>query len=93
MSLFHVLWGVAAPNVSFVSLRTDRGPLAAARAALAKDLRSDLYMEELIDKTIKLNFGGAILAGERHMPRDIACFGSVAPQLTTFAVNPLEKKS
>lgn len=91
LSLFHVLWGVAAPNVSFVSLSSDRGPLAAARAALAKDLRLDLYMEELIDKTIKLNFGGAILAGERHMPRDIACFGGVAPQLTTFAVTPLEK--
>jgi len=91
LSLFHVLWGVAAPNVSFVSLMSDRGPLAAARAALAKDLRSDLYMEELIDKTIKLNFGDAIVAGERHMPRDIACFGSVAPQRTTFAVTPLEK--
>ncbi|MFP3334330.1 hypothetical protein SB761_26935, partial [Pseudomonas sp. SIMBA_064] len=28
LSLFHVLWGVAAPNVSFVSLMSDRGPLA-----------------------------------------------------------------
>ncbi|AFO47355.1 hypothetical protein T1E_1500 [Pseudomonas putida DOT-T1E] len=91
LSLFHVLWGVTVATTSFASLASARDPLAAARAALAKDLRSDLYMEELIDKTIKLNFGGAILAGERHMPRDIACFGIVAPQLTTFAVTPLEK--
>ncbi|WPJ99409.1 hypothetical protein R6U79_19680 [Pseudomonas putida] len=91
LGFFHIVWGMATAATSFASLVSDRGPLAAARAALAKDLRSDLYMEELIDKTIKLNFGGAILAGERHMPRDIACFGIVAPQLTTFAVTPLEK--
>ncbi|GAB1618874.1 hypothetical protein [Pseudomonas sp. NGC7] len=61
------------------------------RAALAKDLATDLYMNEVVEKTIQLNFGGAIAGRDLYLPRDVVSFGSVNPKLTTFTVSPLEK--
>lgn len=91
LDLGHFFFAVLLAYSGQVSLFKSNafGPI---RAALAKDLPSDLRLEEVVENTIKLNFGGAILSREQHMPRDIVCFGHVDPRSTTFTVTPLEKE-
>ena len=89
-SIWHFFWAFGLPYDAFTSTSTS-GIFGALRRALYKDLGTNFYTREVVEKTIKLNFGGAILSGEQHLPSDVACFGSVAPQSTTFAVTPLEK--
>ena len=89
-SLGHFDWALKLPYEAFVAA-SGKGVFSALGRALHKDLHTPLYMREVVESTIKLNFGGAILSGEQHLPSDVACFGSVAPQSTTFAVTPLEK--
>ncbi|WP_176507652.1 hypothetical protein [Pseudomonas urethralis] len=91
LSAKHAIWGFSVFFNAFRNNVTTKGAFLSLRAALAKDLRTDLYMRDVIEQTIKLNFGGAILSDEQHLPRDIACFGKVAPRLTTFTATPLEE--
>ena len=86
----HMMFVLLLPYTSYLDIGDLRafGPI---RAALAKDLATQLRMDEVVEQTIKLNFGGAILSREQHMPNDIICFGHVDPRSTTFTVTPLEK--
>lgn len=89
--LSHIFWAASVVPFLLVDYIGVRGAFDGFREAYKKSLQTDLYLRDAVEKTIKLNFGGRILSGEQYMPHDIACFGSVAPQLTTFAVSPLEK--
>jgi len=89
-STVHAVWLRVSvyETVNNVACRTSIPQL---RAALAKDFATDLYINEVVEKTIQLNFGGAIAGRDLYLPRDVVSFGSVNPKLTTFTVSPLEK--
>ncbi|MFJ4443667.1 hypothetical protein ACIPZ8_16430 [Pseudomonas sp. NPDC089422] len=90
LDLEHGLFVLYLASNGFYQLLRSKayGPI---RDALAKDLASNFRMDEVVENTIKLNFGGAIVSREQHMLRDIVCFGHVDPRSTTFTVIPLEK--
>lgn len=86
----HYLWVAFLPFASFAALDR-RYPINQVRFALAKDLRTDANINDVVEKTINLNFGGAIISTDQHVPRDVVAFGNVNPRQTTFRVTPLEK--
>ncbi|MGO0629676.1 hypothetical protein ACTORR_06440 [Pseudomonas sp. SAR267] len=57
---------------------------------LTRQMSTNVQLEHVVTETIKLNFGGAIVEDDVHLPRDIASFGKVSPRLTSFTVTPLE---
>ncbi|UBM26638.1 hypothetical protein K8374_06595 [Pseudomonas sp. p1(2021b)] len=58
--------------------------------ALNKSFAVSASIDDLIDKTIKLNFNNAILRDKTRIPRDVVAFGKVNPTLTRFVVDDLE---
>ncbi|MBF8777297.1 hypothetical protein [Pseudomonas fulva] len=77
-----------------VTLITLREPmLSLVRSAarpIQRNLPADLMVEQTARETLRTKFGGAIIADDVVVPKDIGCFGSIAPQLTTFQLSPLE---
>ncbi|MDH0573869.1 hypothetical protein N7668_21735 [Pseudomonas fulva] len=57
---------------------------------IQRNLQADMLVEQTARETLRTKFGGAIIADDVVMPKDIACFGSIAPRLTTFELSPLE---
>lgn len=87
--LDHTLFVYFMPWTSFSVVAREKS-LPALRAALAKDLSTDVQLSEVVAQTVKLNFGGALVPSEQHLPRDVATFGHVNPRLTAFTLTPLE---
>lgn len=57
---------------------------------IRRNLQANLMVEQTARETLRTKFGGAIIADDVVMPKDIGCFGSIAPRLTTFELSPLE---
>ena len=60
------------------------------RDALKKDFKFTAPLKELVDETIKLNFGNVLIGQDQFAPCDIALFGSINPTTTAFAIDPME---
>jgi len=60
------------------------------RKAFEKNFQFSQSLKELVDETIKLYFGNALIGQDQFAPRDIALFGAVNPAATAFAVDPME---
>lgn len=60
------------------------------RKAFEKNFQFSQSLTELVDETIKLYFGNALIGQDQFAPRDIALFGTVNPAVTAFAVDPME---
>lgn len=60
------------------------------REAFEKNFQFSQSLKELVDETIKLYFGNALIGQDQFAPREIALFGAVNPALTAFAVDPME---
>jgi len=89
-NLTHLLWVALLPFATFASLSAHY-PINQVRFGLARDLRTNSNINDVVEKTINLNFGGAIITRDQHVPRDVVAFGNVDPRQTTFRVTPLEK--
>ncbi|EKT4466194.1 hypothetical protein QEL93_001580 [Pseudomonas putida] len=57
---------------------------------LAKSFSLSNSIETLVDETIKLNFGNAIVGSTNRVPGDVVTFGKVNPSLTRFVIDDLE---
>lgn len=77
------------PWNSFVTIVREQS-FPVLRAALAKDLSADIHLSDVVEQTVKLTFGAALVPSEQHLPRDVATFGHVNPRSTTFTITPLE---
>ncbi|XBG32861.1 hypothetical protein ABH853_07490 [Pseudomonas sp. 13.2] len=60
------------------------------REAFEKNFKFTSNLRELIDQTIKLNFGNALIGQDQFAPRDVAFFGAVNPTVTAFAIDPMQ---
>lgn len=60
------------------------------RKAFEKNFQFSQSLKELVDETIKLYFGNALIGQDQFAPREIALFGAVNPAATAFAVDPME---
>ncbi|WP_409313067.1 hypothetical protein [Pseudomonas putida] len=60
------------------------------REAFEKNFKFTSNLRELVDQTIKLNFGNALIGQDQFAPRDIAFFGAVNPTVTAFAIDPMQ---
>lgn len=60
------------------------------REAFEKNFQFSQSLKELVDETIKLYFGNALIGQDQFAPREIALFGAVNPAVTAFAVDPME---
>ncbi|MFJ4257014.1 hypothetical protein ACIP01_08700 [Pseudomonas monteilii] len=60
------------------------------RKEFEKNFKFTQPLRELIDETVKLNFGNALIGQDQFAPRDIALFGVVNPATTAFAIDPME---
>ncbi|AJQ48465.1 hypothetical protein N805_15145 [Pseudomonas putida S13.1.2] len=60
------------------------------RDAFEKNFQFSHSLKELVDETIKLYFGNALIGQDQFAPREIALFGAVNPAATAFAVDPME---
>jgi len=58
--------------------------------AFEKDFQFSQSLRALIDETVKLNFGNALIGQDQFAPRDIAFYGVVNPAFTAFAIEPME---
>ncbi|MFK0094919.1 hypothetical protein [Pseudomonas sp. NPDC090592] len=60
------------------------------RDALGKNFEFSQSLRDLVNETIKLNFGNALIGQAQFAPRDVAFFGAVNPAFTAFAIDPME---
>lgn len=60
------------------------------RDAFEKNFQFTQPLKELVDETIKLYFGNAMIGQDQFAPSDIALFGAVNPAVTAYAVDPME---
>lgn len=90
IGLDHWAFAAFAPFTAFTRNARETS-IPAVRAALAKDLATHYQLDQVIENTIQLNFGGAIQGHDYRLPRDVACFGGVNPKSTSFRVTPLEQ--
>lgn len=78
-SLFKATGSTEFPSVEFI-----------LRKAFERNFQFSQSLKELVDETIKLYFGNALVGQDQFAPRDIALFGAVSPAATAFAVDPME---
>lgn len=60
------------------------------RDALERNFKFSSSVKQLVQDTIKLNFGNTIVGEDQYAPNDIAFFGNINPAVTAFAVDPME---
>lgn len=59
------------------------------RDALEQNFKFSDSVKQLVQDTIKLNFGNAIIGQDQYAPRDVSFFGNVNPAVTAFAIEPM----
>ncbi|QXH48398.1 hypothetical protein KSS93_10975 [Pseudomonas xanthosomatis] len=88
-SMGHALFVSLSPWTALIHVVEEKS-VPALRAAITKDLSIWTDTSDAVAQTLKLNFGGALVPAEQHLPRDVVTFGHVNPRLTTFTLTPLE---
>ena len=60
------------------------------RESLEQNFKFSNSLKQLVQDTIKLNFGNAIIGQDQYAPLDVGFFGNVNPTFTAFAIEPMQ---
>lgn len=78
-AVFSAVEGVETPSVEVL-----------LREAFETNFEFTSPLRELVDNTIKLNFGNALISQSLYAPGDLVFFGAVNPTVTAFAIDPMQ---
>lgn len=84
LRIVAILLSMLAPSYAIKQI------LVTVKEMLVERLTPETSMTTAIQEIIKLNFGQAIQGNEVYAPHDVAFFGRINPQQTSFLINPMQ---